>query len=131
LSIVNQDARERNGLSVIGVWKTRRQVVVPEEKNEGTKMYNDKDRDEVVEVNQSETEKSRRSFLKKAGKFAVYTPPAVMLLMKPSFAHMSKSFVGRPKNCRTNGGTPDGLQSRSFKTSFKKVGKSHSHRHGG
>ena len=26
---------------------------------------------------------SRRDFLKKAGKFAVYTPPAVMMLMKP------------------------------------------------
>ena len=29
---------------------------------------------------------SRRDFLKKAGKFAVYTPPAVMVLMKPSYA---------------------------------------------
>lgn len=29
-------------------------------------------------------EKSRRDFLKKAGKLALYTPPAIMLLMHPS-----------------------------------------------
>ena len=30
------------------------------------------------------TDESRRDFLRKAGKLAVYTPPAMMLLMKPS-----------------------------------------------
>ena len=40
---------------------------------------------------------SRRDFLKKTGKFAIYTPPAMMLLMKPSYAKMNKSLVGRPK----------------------------------
>ena len=39
---------------------------------------------------------SRRDFLKKAGKFAVYTPPAVMVLMKPSYATVSGSTNGRP-----------------------------------
>ncbi len=29
-------------------------------------------------------EESRRDFLKKAGKMALYTPPAIMLLMHPS-----------------------------------------------
>ena len=39
---------------------------------------------------------SRRDFLKKTGKFAIYTPPAMMMLMKPSYAHMNSSVVGRP-----------------------------------
>ena len=39
---------------------------------------------------------SRRDFLKKAGKFAVYTPPAVMALMRPSYATVSGSANGRP-----------------------------------
>ena len=29
-------------------------------------------------------EESRRDFLKKAGKLALYTPPAIMMLMQPS-----------------------------------------------
>ena len=32
----------------------------------------------------SEAEKSRREFMKTAGKLAVYTPPALMLLMRPT-----------------------------------------------
>ena len=32
----------------------------------------------------NEMEKSRREFVKTAGKLAVYTPPIMMLLMKPS-----------------------------------------------
>jgi len=39
---------------------------------------------------------SRRDFLKKAGKFAVYTPPTVMALMRPSYATVSGSANGRP-----------------------------------
>jgi len=40
---------------------------------------------------------ARRDFLKKAGKFAVYTPPAVMMLMKPAYASINASSVGRPR----------------------------------
>ncbi len=32
----------------------------------------------------TEMEKSRREFVKTAGKLAIYTPPIMMLLMKPS-----------------------------------------------
>jgi len=59
-------------------------------------------------------DKSRREFLKSAGKMAIYTPPAIMLLMKPSrqalacaslrprrsFDHkpnLSSNFKPRPK----------------------------------
>ncbi|VAW81306.1 hypothetical protein MNBD_GAMMA13-405 [hydrothermal vent metagenome] len=52
--------------------------------------------EEVADDSQLEAEQSRRDFLKTAGKFAVYTPPAVMLLMKPSYATLSKSYNGRP-----------------------------------
>jgi hypothetical protein len=76
-------------------------------------------KDDVAGVNQSEAQKSRRSFLKKAGKFAVYTPPAVMLLTKPSFAHMSKSYTGRPEHGGYKGGKSDVFHSKSFKKSVK------------
>ena len=46
---------------------------------------------------------ARRSFLKTAGKFAVYTPPAVMMLMKPGYARMNKSMTGRPHHHGNNG----------------------------
>jgi hypothetical protein len=36
--------------------------------------------------------KSRRQFLKSAGKLAVYTPPAMMVLARPSLANMQHSF---------------------------------------
>ncbi len=41
-----------------------------------------------------EASNSRRSFLKKAGKLAIYTPPAMMVLMKPSYAKMNQSYEG-------------------------------------
>jgi len=41
-----------------------------------------------------EATRSRREFLKKAGKYAIYTPPAVMLLMKPSQATFCGSGCG-------------------------------------
>lgn len=41
-----------------------------------------------------EAARSRREFLKKAGRFAVYTPPAVMLLMEPGKASMLRSGLG-------------------------------------
>lgn len=54
------------------------------------------DNNEIQEENCSEAGSSRRDFLKKAGKFAVYTPPAVMMLMKPAHATLSKSYCARP-----------------------------------
>ena len=52
-----------------------------------------------------QTAESRRKFLKQAGKFALYTPPAVMVLMKPSFAGNKGSWAGRP-NCSWKGQAP-------------------------
>ena len=40
--------------------------------------------DSIDETGLSEAEKSRREFIKAAGKLAVYTPPALMLLMRPT-----------------------------------------------
>jgi len=55
---------------------------------------------DTTDTNADESINSRRDFLKKAGKFAVYTPPAVMMLMKPSFAArgggQKGSWMGRP-----------------------------------
>jgi hypothetical protein len=34
---------------------------------------------------------NRREFLKRVGRFAVYTPPALMLLMQPSYAKIARS----------------------------------------
>jgi hypothetical protein len=53
-------------------------------------------------------QESRRNFLKTAGRFAVYTPPAVMLLMKPSFADTVGSAVARPKGNNGLGNGFDG-----------------------
>ena len=38
------------------------------------------------------TDESRRDFMRKAGKLAVYTPPAMMLLMQPG----KESFASSP-----------------------------------
>ncbi len=40
---------------------------------------------------EKQTQESRRDFLKKAGKFAVYTPPALMIMTKSGHAEMKKS----------------------------------------
>jgi hypothetical protein len=45
---------------------------------------------------------ARREFLKRAGKFALYTPPTVMMLMKPGFAQINGSLVGKPPSVATN-----------------------------
>ena len=50
----------------------------------------------------------RRKFLKTAGKFAVYTPPTVMMLMKPGYARMNRSMIERPYH-RGNNGIGNGL----------------------
>lgn len=59
-------------------------------------MY-EKHTEEIAEDYQSKIEESRRAFLKKAGKFAIYTPPVVMLLTNPSYACCNKSWSGRPR----------------------------------
>ena len=38
----------------------------------------------MANKNRKPNEESRRKFLKTAGKLAIYTPPAMMLLMKPN-----------------------------------------------
>jgi len=43
-----------------------------------------------MEQDQNEIE-SRRKFLKTAGKFAIYTPPALMLMSRSSHATFTKS----------------------------------------
>jgi hypothetical protein len=59
-----------------------------------------KSKDTTIEDTRMDPEEAvgqaRRNFLKTAGKFAVYTPPAVMMLMKPGYARMNKSMTGRP-----------------------------------
>jgi hypothetical protein len=60
------------------------------------------------------TIRARRDFLKKAGKFATYTPPAIMLLMYPSRDAISKSIKGN--NGFGNGccdGSPNGKSDRN------------------
>ena len=56
-------------------------------------------------------EKSRRDFLKTAGKFAIYTPPALMILMNPDRAALACS----PK--------PNGKQGHGFFRPPKPNGK--------
>jgi len=47
---------------------------------------------------------SRRDFLKKAGKFAVYTPPALMVMSQSSHATFTKSCCGDiDKNYQSSG----------------------------
>jgi formiminotetrahydrofolate cyclodeaminase len=53
----------------------------------------------------------RRDFLKKAGKFAIYTPPAMMMLMHPSAHAVRGSLKGN--NGFGNGGqdgSPNGME---------------------
>jgi len=56
------------------------------------------------EISKTDVEESRRKFLKQAGKLAVYTPPAMVLLMKPSAAATLLSGLnGIPNPCGENG----------------------------
>ena len=45
----------------------------------------------MSEKSTSGTDSSRRKFLKSAGKLAVYTPPIMLAMSSPSFAHIAKS----------------------------------------
>lgn len=53
------------------------------------------------EPHEKDVQESRRKFLEQAGKLAVYTPPAMMLMMKPSLA--ATVFSG----CCINAEVPD------------------------
>jgi len=66
------------------------------------------DRDDTPINPEEAVGQARRSFLKTAGKFAVYTPPAVMMLMKPGYARMNKSMTGRPHHGHHGGGQERG-----------------------
>ena len=44
-----------------------------------------------IDTAKGEVEESRRRFLKKAGKLAIYTPPAMAMMMQPSQASFLKS----------------------------------------
>ena len=50
----------------------------------------------------NDVDESRRKFLEKAGKLAVYTPPAVMVLMKPSHAQIANSVRVCDFDCTSN-----------------------------
>jgi formiminotetrahydrofolate cyclodeaminase len=65
----------------------------------------------------------RRDFLKNAGRFAIYTPPAVMLLMRPSQATVLKSAVGKPCNDRNNDEIKNLSRSKKSEPVFKKSAK--------
>jgi len=74
-------------------------------------------------IPQKKDEESRREFLIKAGKMALYVPPAMMVLMHPSrnsFA-CNKSYNPPPPQCGT-----DGIQTSSF--SFYSGGNHHRRR---
>ena len=57
-------------------------------------------KDEKQLTNEAEARAARREFLKKAGRFAVYTPPAMMVLMRPSSAGIARSGA----SCRNHSG---------------------------
>jgi len=44
--------------------------------------------DKKTETKRADIHESRRRFLKSAGKLAIYTPPAMMVLAKPSQASL-------------------------------------------
>ncbi len=48
---------------------------------------------------------SRRDFLKTAGKLAVYTPPVLVAMSRPSHALFMKSNGGKPVDERYGNGT--------------------------
>jgi len=72
-------------------------------------------------ISPESNEESRRDFLKKAGKMALYTPPAIMLLMQPSRHALACSvrpqkYNGYLKKSRRH-------KSRRFKRSRDKGGR--------
>jgi hypothetical protein len=59
---------------------------------------------------------SRRAFLKNAGKFAVYTPPAMLALSSPSFKAIAQSSGGNDQSPPRGGG--NGADDRSRRGPF-------------
>jgi hypothetical protein len=51
--------------------------------------------DSIDKTGLDEAEKSRREFIKAAGKLAVYTPPALMILMRPTPDAIARSAGGQ------------------------------------
>lgn len=75
------------------------------------------DMKKTEDTNEEAATKGRRDFLKKAGKFAIFTPPAVMLMIKPSYATFNKSMVGRPKHKKKM------HKNKKYKSNWKKYKK--------
>ena len=65
-------------------------------------------------------EESRRDFLKKAGKMALYTPPAIMLLMHPSRNALACSV--RPQKYNGHLGRVSRYKSGRYKGGWHKGG---------
>lgn len=61
--------------------------------------------DEQIEERQDGSVEARRSFLKKAGMFAIYTPPVMMMLMHPSRNAIART-LGKGNNGVGNGIDP-------------------------
>jgi len=55
-------------------------------------------------IPQKQDEASRREFLIKAGKMALYVPPAMMVLMHPSRNAFACKSLSLSRQCNTNGG---------------------------
>jgi hypothetical protein len=64
-------------------------------------------KEETAAMPQKKDEESRREFLIKAGKIALYIPPAMMVLMHPSRNAFACKSLSLPK-CNTGGYNPQG-----------------------
>ena len=62
----------------------------------------------MANTEQSKAQLERRAFLLKAGRFAAYTPPAMMILMSPGKHAIAKSGGGKPKSAGCNNGVGNG-----------------------
>jgi hypothetical protein len=72
-------------------------------------LENQKENDDVKDQKTQDTERnSRRDFLKRAGKLAAYTPPAMLVLMKPSQNAFARS------GGISRGNLPAGLQNQGL-----------------
>ncbi len=69
-----------------------------------------------TEMEQEVTTESRRKFLKTAGKFAVYTPPALMLMSNANATYVKESSG----YCRPGKHKKYGSKKRSYKRKFVK-----------
>lgn len=78
---------------------------------------------EAASIPQKTDKESRREFLIKAGKMALYIPPAMMLLMHPSRNALACKSLSLPRNCGTSG-----YQFQGDGNSFR---HHHRHHHGG